>query len=134
MRVRARKIDIAMVPAEILPLLGRDLAQNFVTPGVEYEVHALVSSDGVVLAQIVNDVNWPDWSPVWAFDVIDQTIPDDWMCSVFKDGSWLVLGPAFIAASVEDYDAMVELEADKQTLFWRRINSTSGAPKTETDR
>ena len=125
MRVRAREIDVAMVPTSILPYLGRDLGQHFVTSGLEYEVHALVVHEGVVSVQIVNDLKWPHWSPVWAFDVIDRTLPDDWICSVLKNGSWLVLGPTFLAATAEDYDAMVDLEADKQTQFWRRVRSRS---------
>ena len=119
MRARARAFDVTAIPAKIRPYL----TQHFVTPESEYNVYALSVFEGLVMIQIVNDVGFPAWRPAWAFDFVDRSLPDDWMCSVFAEEPSLVLGPAFIAASVKDYEAMAELEADKVHQFWQRVRS-----------
>jgi hypothetical protein len=71
--------------------------------------------------QVVDDLGYPNWEPAWLFDVVDSAIPGDWICSAFHDDPALVLGPDFIARSLEEYVAMVELDPQQVERFWNRI-------------
>ena len=117
MRVRARQFDPADVPVEIEPYLR----QRFVTAGREYDVQALIVYDGRASYQIVDDSRTPAWEEAWAFDLVDSAIPADWICSVFQEQPRLVLGPSFVAESVEAYETMVEIHPEQVLRFWRRL-------------
>jgi hypothetical protein len=95
-----------------------------VTVGVEYDVHAAAVFEGLVLMLLVDDLGYPGWKPAWLFDVVDSAIPNDWIFCSFHDDPALVLGPDFIARSVESYTAMVELEPGQVERFWSRITPT----------
>ncbi len=122
MRVRARQVNLAEAPDSLRLYLG----QNLVSPGKEYEVHAVAVFEGQVVMLVVNDLGHPNWRPAWLFDVVDSAIPTDWICSTFHDEPSLVLGPDFIAGSVEEYNAMAELEPEQVERFWRRVKSSDG--------
>jgi hypothetical protein len=117
MRVRARQVDPTTAPAALRPYLG----QILVTAGKEYEVHAAVVFEGLVAMQVVDDLGYPNWEPAWLFDVVDSAIPGDWICSAFHDDPALVLGPDFIARSLDEYVAMVELDPQQVERFWNRV-------------
>lgn len=117
MRVQARQADHALAPAPVRPYLG----QTLITAGKEYEVHAAVVFEGLVLVQVVDDVGYPGWKPAWLFDVVDPSVPTDWICSTFHDDPSLVLGPEFVAGGQERYAAMVELEPEQVERFWKRV-------------
>ena len=117
MRVRARQFDPADVPVEIELYLH----QHFVTTGHEYDVQALAIFEGHAFYQIVDDLPMPAWREAWAFDLVDSAIPADWICSVFQEQPRLVLGPPFLAESIEAYETMVELHPEQVLRFWRRL-------------
>mgnify|MGYP001217427755 CR=1 FL=1 len=125
MRVRARQVNLAEAPDSIREFLGNP-DQVLVSPGKEYEVHAVAVFKGQVFMLFVNDLDYPNWKPAWLFDVVDSAIPTDWICSTFHDEPSLVLGPDFIAGSVEEYNAMAELEPEQVERFWRRVKSSDG--------
>lgn len=118
MRVRARATDRAAAPEPVRPYLG---AAPAVTTGKEYEVHAAAVFEGLFLLQIVDDSQYPSWKPAWLFEVLDPAMPSDWICSCFPDEPSVVLGPWFIARSLEAYQAMVELEPEQVDRFWKRV-------------
>lgn len=124
MRTRARQVDPAAAPAAIRPYI----AQPSVTVGKEYEVHAATVYEGLVLLQIVDDLDCVGWKPAWLFDVVDSAIPTDWICSAFHGEPSLVLGPDFVAGSLEGYAAMVDLESNQIAKFWTRVKTRSKAP------
>lgn len=95
---------------------------NPVTLAQEYEVHAIVTFNGIGFVQIVDDLRYPSWQPAWLFQMIDGVLPDDWLCNIFNDGS-LIVGPSFIACDEESYRAMAELDADQVDRFWKRLES-----------
>ncbi len=117
MKLRARTVDLASSPEAVKPYLG----QTLVTTGKDYDAHALATYEGVVLYQIVDDAELPGWKPAWLFDVIEPTIPADWIARTFHDEPSLVIGPAFVAESLDAYRAMVELEPEQVDRFWKRI-------------
>jgi hypothetical protein len=117
MRVRARQADPSTAPTGVRPYLG----QTLVTGGKEYDVHAAAVFDGLLMMQIVDDLGYPGWKPAWLFDVVDTAIPNDWVCSAFHDDPELVLGPDFVAHSLEGYTAMVELVPEQVERFWKRV-------------
>lgn len=118
MRVRVREVDHSTAPSQVQPYLG----QTLTTVGADYEVHAMSVFEGVVLLQVIDDVGYPGWKPAWLFDVLDSAMPSDWICSTFHDEPSLVVGPSFVAAGLEGYQAMVELEPKQVDLFWRRVD------------
>ncbi len=77
------------------------------------------------MMQMVDDAGYPSWKPAWLFDVVDSTIPADWICSAFHDDPMLVLGPEFVARTQEGYVAMVELDREQVERFWNRVGGRS---------
>src|ERR1044071_8690895 len=79
MEVVARAVDLAKVPPELTNTLVP--GQVFITAGKRYEVFALAVFSGRVMLQVLDDLRYPAWFPVWLFDVTEQTMPSDWMNS-----------------------------------------------------
>jgi len=121
MRVAARKVNWSECPADIAPYTKE--SQTFLTVGREYEVHAVAVFKGSVALQVIDDLRYPAWEASWLFEILDKTVPGDWICSVFEDEPILVLGPEFIAKDRTSYGAMVDLEADQVDRFWKRVGS-----------
>lgn len=119
MRVRARQVDLTQAP----PSLRLYLGQVLVSPDREYEVHAVAVFEGLAMMQVVADLGHPVWEPAWLFDVVDSSLPSDWICSTFRNNPSLVLGPDFVAGSLEAYVSMVELHPEQVDRFWERIRS-----------
>ena len=128
MKVRAIRSSSEDCPDHVRPFLPAKIP---VTLGKEYDVHALATTffghsfpGGVTLLQIVDDFRYPSWKPAWLFEVIDTTVPSDWICNLLDDGI-VILGPSFIAQDEASYASMVELEADQVERFWKRIERLS---------
>ena len=124
MRVRARVTDRDAAPAPVRAYLS---AAPQLTAGAQYEVHAAAVFEGLFLLQIVDDSQYPSWKPAWLFEVTDRSIPRDWICSLFSDEPSMVIGPDFLARSLDSYNAMVELDPDQVANFWQRVARTSPA-------
>lgn len=123
MRVVARDVDPLDAPPAVAPFAVP--GQVFLTPNRTYDVHAIAVFEGVVALQVMDDL-WaetrlPDWYPAWLFDVVERSLDDDWIVGVFQAEPAIVIGPDFVAASLESYEQMVELYRDKVDRFRRRI-------------
>jgi hypothetical protein len=92
-----------------------------ITVGTEYEVMALVQSGELAMLQIVDDDDFPMWLPAWFSDVVDSTIPADWICNILGDERGIALGPKFVVKDIESYGQMVLLEPDPVAKFWARV-------------
>lgn len=121
MRVVARKVDWSDCPIGIASYTKR--GQTFLTVGRAYEVHAVAVFRGFPALQVVDDLNQPSWEANWLFDIIDTSIPDDWICNAFEEDPILVLGPDFVAHDRASYGTMVDLEAEQVNRFWRRVEA-----------
>ena len=121
MRVRARAFDPQLIPPDLRPYLG----QIFVVPGIEYDVHAVVAFQGMVHFLMVWDIDppLPGWDPAWLFDVVDASIPNDWICASFHTEPQLLIGPEFIARGHQEYTDMVELVPWQVARFWKYVES-----------
>lgn len=119
MRVVARKVSWSECPPEIAPFTKE--SQTFLTPGREYEVYATALFQGFLAVQVINDIRQPSWEASWLFDVVDRSVPDDWICNMFHAEPRLVVGPNFVAKDEVSYSSMVELEADQVERFWKRV-------------
>jgi hypothetical protein len=101
--------------------------QIFLSLGTDYEVHAVSVYDGIVFLQVIDDLNTPVLHPRVLFDIVDPSIPHDWICNTFPAGPvQLVQGPTYVAASLEAYDAMVDQAEPAVTAFWNRVAITRG--------
>lgn len=117
MRVRTRSINEANCP----PRFDLNLnAYRNVTIGREYEVHCLVVLDGHSFVLLVDDRSMPHVFPMWFFDLVDGSIPEDWITTHLHDPPFLAVGPEFIVKDAEAYNAMVESDPDPLHLFWQR--------------
>lgn len=123
-------MDLDTAPEELRPFLGAP-GQACVTVGKEYEVHAACVFEGHLAMQFVNDIGWPSWMPAWLFDVVDPSIPADWICSAFHEDPSVVIGPEFIASSLDAHAAMTDLEPEPVARFWKRIDSMAGTSNGE---
>ncbi len=126
MKLVARTVDWAQCPGEIAATVPP--GQLFLTTGKEYEAHALSVTNGIVYVQIVDESGWPNWTPVWFFDLVDPAIPHDWISRVDHGRVQLVLGPEFVARDAETLSSMASMDADQVARFWKRVNAL--APKT----
>src|SRR5690242_1695146 len=126
MRVLVRDVDWEQCPSKIAPYVKK--SQTFVTVNREYEVHAVAVFNGLQNLLIVNDIGYPSWEKSWLFDVVDSSVPHDWICSLLHDEPALLLGPEFLAKDADSYSAMVELEAEQVDRFWRRVESLQVEP------
>lgn len=83
--------------------------QTFLSSDKDYEVHAVSVYDGVTFLQVVDDLETPIFLPRALFDVVDVRVPEDWICNVMPSGPvQLVLGPPFVATSLDSYQAMID--------------------------
>lgn len=120
MRVRVWTNTLDDAPAAVSSRFGSAVRLP-ITIDKEYEVMALVQSGSLAVLQIVNDIDFPDWLHSWFFDVIDPTIPDDWVCNTLGDEREIAVGPEFVVKSLESYERMVLLEPDPVDKFWARV-------------
>lgn len=123
MRVRARDVDWDQRPSTLTRSTKR--SQTFLTVGREYEVYALDVVEGRPKFQVVDDFGHPSWEASWLFDVIEMTIPTDWICNVVHEhvngAPALFLGPTFVASDPAAHDAMVELDREQIGRFRTRV-------------
>jgi hypothetical protein len=103
--------------------------QVFVTAGKHYDVFALAVFEGQPLLQVVDDLRSPAWLPSWLFDVVDPSLPSDWIGNVFHEEPSFVAGPDFVAKDQTAYGRMVELEANEVDLFWKRVDASIERPE-----
>lgn len=90
----------------------------------EYDVHAVSVYDGVVFVLIVEDSNTPLFLTSAMFEVVDDTVPDDWICRLFSEERLqMVMGPAFIASSLQAYSSMIDSEVAPVNAFWDRLEA-----------
>jgi hypothetical protein len=130
MRIRPKPAYSLNIPPDIEPYCR----QSFITADKEYEVHAVgiyFYATALILFQIVDDLRYPAWLPHVLFEIVERTLPSDWLCNIFPPESGrptvFVLGPEFIVKDGDSLDAMVLLEADPVDLFWKRIEAIEKA-------
>jgi hypothetical protein len=98
--------------------------QLFLSVSRDYDAHAVSVYDGVSFLLVVDDKDTPVFLPRLLFEVLEPSIPRDWICNLFPCGPvQLVLGPAFLARDLVSYNAMVDQEAAQVENLWRRIES-----------
>lgn len=101
------------------------------TQGKSYEAHCLASHRGELRVLVVGDDNYTFLFPLWFFDVIDGSIPDDWITSHLRESELLAMGPPFMVCDAHAYDEMVEGLGDFGAKFDRRIDARSLLPIVE---
>lgn len=121
MRVLAREVDLTRCPPRVAE--SARPGQVFVTAGKQYEVYAVAVFEGCPMLQIVDDLRSAAWLPAWLFDVIDASLPVDWICNLFREEPALVMGPLFVATDQTAYSSMVELESGQVDRFWNRVEA-----------
>lgn len=124
MRVRQRdSVDATILEKtnQWFPEQQRSLSHD-----VEYEVYAIAVSNGPVLYQIVDDIEMINWYPSDLSEVTDGSMPPDWICSSPGQRLKLIIGPEYVSTNEETYEAMVGLELDSTTAFWKRFYKQRG--------
>ena len=109
------------------PLPGSHDYRDTVCTEREYTVYAISRFKGVCFFLIVSERRLPEWVPAVLFRLTDNALPPGWVCSLGDEDVEMVLGPAFIADSIEDYGAMVELYDGSVRQFWWHVESSSGS-------
>jgi hypothetical protein len=102
--------------------------QTYLSTSKEYDVHAVSVYNGIVFVLIVDDLEIPTFDPRVLFDVVDSSIPGDWICNIFPaDPVQLVMGPPFVAKDLRSYGGMVDFDREQVDAFWRRIEAHRAA-------
>ena len=124
MIVRVIDMDLSGLSADVQQFVSS--SQTCVTPGKEYAVHAISSYEKIIFALIIDDLSTPVFIPVRILEVIDGRIPDDWECNLsLGKGVDLVVGPRFIAGSLDSYGEMVDQELQAVEQLWSRVHNVS---------
>jgi hypothetical protein len=110
---------------------GDSPSQIFLTPSKEYEVYALAIFSGETILLVVSDIDYPGWYTSNFFETVDATIPSNWICSFSSDEPTLIIGPNFIAFSLDSYRAMVELEPESVVNFWQYVSERESEANVE---
>jgi hypothetical protein len=111
MQSEAVQINWSSLPSEIQPFISE--TQTALTPGRMYSIFAISVYRRVMFFLIVDDLNMPVFVPSILFRRLTTNLPSDWVCSTSLGHEVdLVLGPEFIAQSLEGYNAMVDQERD----------------------
>jgi hypothetical protein len=103
------------------------LSAPAITMGKEYEVMAVVQFHGLALFQTVHDDECPGWLPTWLYDVVDASIPHEWICTTIYEQGWIAIGPEFVVKDDESYEQMVQREPDAMAKFWERLTRKPSA-------
>jgi hypothetical protein len=97
--------------------------QIFLSAERDYECHAIAWFEAKLLLQVVDDLGEPAWHRMERFEIVDRSIPADWIINIFKSEPRMVIGPPFVAESIESYNAMVLKERPQIDLFMARLRS-----------
>jgi hypothetical protein len=102
----------------------RFMNQLRLTPGRRYEVHGVSVFDQMVFVLVVDDIDTDAFCLAAAFRVVDGSIPQGWVCTPSDGVVQFVLGPPFLAASVETYNTFLD-RGDREQLneFWRYLDA-----------
>jgi hypothetical protein len=92
-----------------------------VKPHSIYEVHAVVIYEGTLFYQIVDDLGTMTFVPSRIFQITTHELPNDWFLNTFNEEPSFIMGPRFIAESVDAYEAMVDWEPQQMCRFWERL-------------
>lgn len=102
----------------------RFMNQVRLTPGRRYEVHGISVFEQTAFVLVMDDIDTDAFCPSAAFRVVDATIPQGWVCTPSDGAVQLVLGPPFLAASVETYDTFVDhSDRDQLNEFWQHLDA-----------
>ena len=127
MIVKSKYSDCKHLEKDIFDKIGFSPSSIlYLTKGVKYDVHAISLFEGYFFVQVINDIKTPCWFPLDFFDLCDNKVPNDWICNFFAEEPKMVLGPEFVAKSIEAYNAMAQLEPNEERLFWDRIKKEGG--------
>lgn len=120
MRVRAIDVEWSKLEPAVMRFVSK--SQTLLTPGTEYDVHAVSVYKGVVFVLVVDDLKTPVFYPSALFETACTETPRDWKCNLIrKDGVDLVLGPDFVARDLNAYNSMVDQEFDQAIRLRDRI-------------
>lgn len=98
-----------------------------ISPGRQYEVHALTIQRGEVWFQIQDDSAAITWLPAQLFETSDSSVPKDWICNWFTGEPEMVLGPEFVARDQESYRRMAALDPTSVAAFQERLKTATGS-------
>jgi hypothetical protein len=120
MRVRGINFDWDNLETNLISFVSK--TQTFVTPGKEYEVHAVSVYKKVVFLLLVDDINTPIFIPAPLFEIISSEIPSDWKCNLIgRLDLELIMGPDFLSKDLDAYIGIVDQDAELLTKLWNRI-------------
>jgi len=122
MKVRVLRNSFAGCPDNAKTGGFSDQSVVHLTIGTEREVHAVSVFSGVVFLMVLNDLDFFVWLPAWLFQVLDGSLPSDWIIGVFDDDPVAVIGPRFVAESLESYTRMVEEDPTLIRMMRDRID------------
>lgn len=95
-----------------------------VTSSMVYEVHAIVLWSGCVVYQVLGDSGIISWIPSTLFDVIEHSLPSDWLANSLDEEVPFAIGPDFVVRDKCAYAEMVELVPEKVALFKKRLEQS----------
>jgi hypothetical protein len=121
MKIRVLRNSFVGCPDNAKTAGFSDQSVVHLTIGSEREVHAVSFFSCVLFLLVLDDLDFFVWLPAWLFEVLDGSLPSDWIIGVFNDDPVAVIGPRFVAESLESYTRMVEEDPRIVSLMRDRI-------------
>ncbi len=105
--------------------------QTHLSTTLDYEVHAVSVYDGIVFLLIFDDHRFDKFAPHVLFDVVDPSIPSDWICNTFPtDPVQLVMGPPFLAKDLRSYRGLIGRDGGQFDVLLQRLYAQEEAEAT----
>ena len=106
MKLRAKNTLNTTPPAEHAGKFVWNTSQWFITEGKEYTPIAIIFTDCMSLAYIIDDIGEASALPIVAFEIVSAQVSPSWTIGVFSSNR-VVFGPEFMTRSLDAYDMVV---------------------------
>jgi|SRR5690554_275010 len=119
MLVLARDVEWAEQPKGME--LFTQQTDYYISSSKRYDVYGILLHERFPTVLMLNDSGLAMWHQAWLFDVLDKTIPEDWVTNFFhvqNSGSAIIMGPEFIVKNRASYTEMVLQEPPTYDRFF----------------
>lgn len=91
--------------------------------GEEHEVHGVAIIEDRMHYLLLRGDFYTSFKLSWQFELPDSPIPSEWICSLFREVDCLLLGPDFVAGSLDAYQIAAESSQEVAGKLRRRVRA-----------
>lgn len=125
MKVKVTKVGEEWISEELKEIGFSKKSVLGIELGEVYEVHAIVLWQNAIFYQVTRSGHIT-WLPSTVFEVLDHSVPKDWLANQFDEEVPFILGPSFIIQNKQAYVDMVDLMPEQVRQFRVRLENKRG--------